>query len=166
MLQLIVMLVAVLGWVVVAYQVYSFPFRPLHLASLVFAGYLILLLGLTITPNPAYPYETPPAQLALIPFQGALRVLADPQRGRVIALAIDVVGNLLLFLPFGFLAHVRLGRAMLAAGIMSATIEACQFGLSTAWAWNRTTSVTDVLLNVASAGLGYWLAGLLGARTT
>jgi glycopeptide antibiotics resistance protein len=79
-----------------------------------------------------------------VPFAGA----ADRPR--------DVIANVLLFLPFGYLfavAHPRRGYALVVAtaALISLTAESVQL-LSPA----RYPSATDVVVNTAGAFLGAW----------
>lgn len=84
----------------------------------------------------------------------------------------DAIGNVLLFIPFGFFLHhwrmaragARMsGRASVLAGLLySCVIEIFQLGLD-----RRTTSTNDVITNFAGTYLGVRLAlaqpGLIGA---
>jgi glycopeptide antibiotics resistance protein len=85
----------------------------------------------------------------LVPFQDLLLIVAD---GPVRA-AGQIVGNLLVFAALGFLAPMRFAALasvprMLAHGaVCSVVVEVVQFGLG------RVSSVDDVLLNAAGAGL-------------
>lgn len=65
----------------------------------------------------------------------------------------QIVGNLLVFAAFGFFALIRwrIGPLAVAAlgGLASIVVEGLQFALNL----GRVTSVDDVLLNAAGAGL-------------
>ena len=85
------------------------------------------------------------SHVQLVPFAGA----ADRPR--------DVVANIFLFLPFGYLfaaSHPRRGYALLlaTAAAISLTAESLQV-LSPA----RYPSATDVVVNTGGAFLGGWL---------
>ncbi len=76
-------------------------------------------------------------------------------------LMVDVVGNVLLFLPIGFTfagAAPAVGRGrrflvgVVAAALLSAGIEVVQLNLA-----SRATDVDDVLFNTLGAMLGAWL---------
>ena len=76
----------------------------------------------------------------------------------------DVIANLLLFLPFGFLFAAYYPRAPLwmliaAAAAVSLAAEALQL-VSAA----RFSSATDVVVNVCGAALGGWGWQRFGAR--
>lgn len=73
-------------------------------------------------------------------------------------------GNLLLFLPLGFLLplvwpRLRLRTVIPVAVAISVSIEVIQY-LSRAWS-NRSTDVNDIILNTAGASLGLLLAATL-----
>jgi glycopeptide antibiotics resistance protein len=80
----------------------------------------------------------------------------------------QLVGNLLLFLPFGFLGPMAFGwldgwiRIFVGALVLSLLVEAAQL-----WVPNRSADVDDVILNVAGALLGYGLYRVLrlGSRS-
>jgi hypothetical protein len=95
-------------------------------------------------------------ELRLAPLVDLVQVLADGGFTAVV----QVVGNLLVFAAFGFFApqRWRIGVAGVTAAAAggSIVVEALQYAL----ALGRVTSVDDVLLNAAGAGL----AALLGRR--
>lgn len=76
-------------------------------------------------------------------FLGNLRVI-DP---------LDIVQNILLFLPFGYFASATALRACLMGAILSLGLEFLQL-----WIPGRYCSMLDVLLNAAGAFLGGALA--------
>jgi len=69
----------------------------------------------------------------------------------------QLVGNAILFMPFGFLAPLRwhrldsVARILVVSAAFSVVIELLQLVLPS----GRQTSVTDVIMNVAGAALGY-----------
>lgn len=71
----------------------------------------------------------------------------DPRVGLV-----NVVGNVALFAPLGFLLVVALGdsvrRAMIGGALLSATIECTQYQIG------RAADIDDVLLNATGALIG------------
>jgi glycopeptide antibiotics resistance protein len=98
-------------------------------------------------------------------WRNAERIPLLNSESRLLSLG-DAVGNILLFVPFGFFLHGwRLARRREAAGRISinpswlaalgfsATIECCQLFLD-----GRTASVNDVMTNVAGALIGLRLA--------
>ncbi|GAB4364314.1 MAG: hypothetical protein Kow0042_02840 [Calditrichia bacterium] len=76
----------------------------------------------------------------------------------------DIFNNIFLFLPFGFLFHVKMRnrrdhiyrRVILSGLLLSLLIEFCQLFLS-----GRYASPVDVLTNACGAGLGAWLFAVL-----
>ena len=84
----------------------------------------------------------------LVPFDEIGRQMARSSRSLAI---FNVIGNLLLLVPFGLLAHAAWRWAWwpttLVAAIFSTGIEACQF------LTGRTADIDDVLLNTAGASL-------------
>ncbi len=102
----------------------------------------------------------------IIPFHTIIETLTLPSTWIKVRL---LLGNVLVFVPFGVLAPViwpRLGRAwrMLLAGlVLSVGIELGQLAVSLLLGyWYRMTDIDDVLLNVAGVMLGfavYWAAG-------
>ncbi|MDQ8153351.1 MAG: VanZ family protein [Gemmatimonadota bacterium] len=69
---------------------------------------------------------------------------------------VDLVQNLVLFAPLGWIAH-RAGwgarRTLLAAFAVSAVIELLQ-----AWVPGRTSTAMDIACNTAGAAMGWWMA--------
>jgi glycopeptide antibiotics resistance protein len=93
-----------------------------------------------------------PARVSLVPLRDLLTILAD--RGPL-TLTGQVVGNLLVFAALGFLAPLRFAalasvpRILALAAGCSVLVEAAQYVLRL----DRVSSVDDVLLNTAGAGL-------------
>ena len=92
-----------------------------------------------------------PGRVSLVPLRDLLTVVA----GEPLTVMVQVVGNLLVFAALGFLAPLRFAAlasvpriVALAAGC-SVLVEAAQFVLRL----DRVSSVDDVLLNAAGAGL-------------
>jgi VanZ family protein len=90
----------------------------------------------------------------------------DRPSARVRGAAINLVGNIVLFLPFGLLSSVAMehrkraawARILLVFGAglaLSATVEMVQLWLPT-----RSTSLTDVVLNGSGALLGATFAAV------
>jgi VanZ family protein len=74
----------------------------------------------------------------------------------------DVVANVLLFLPVGFLYRLTRGRrrgALLLGAAISASVEAAQLFVPV-----RVTSAVDIVMNTLGAGAGAALYDLLAAR--
>jgi hypothetical protein len=91
------------------------------------------------------------SRVSLVPLRDLFAVLAD---GPVTA-AVQVVGNLMVFAALGFLAPVRFAalasvpRILALAASCSVLVEVAQYVLQL----DRVSSVDDVLLNTAGAGL-------------
>lgn len=96
--------------------------------------------------------------LVLVPFAEWRKSAGSP------AAVMLLVGNVLMFIPLGFLAPLRwrsfdsVGRVILASAAFSVGIELLQWVLPT----GRQASVTDVITNTAGGMIGYGL--LCGLR--
>jgi glycopeptide antibiotics resistance protein len=92
-----------------------------------------------------------PGRVSLVPLRDLLTILA----GGPLAVTGQVVGNLLVFAALGFLAPLRFAalasvpRILALAAGCSVLVEAAQYVLRL----DRVSSVDDVLLNTAGAGL-------------
>ncbi|GAB3878234.1 hypothetical protein GCM10029964_028620 [Kibdelosporangium lantanae] len=92
-----------------------------------------------------------PRRVSLVPLRDLFAVLAD---GPVTA-TVQVVGNLLVFAALGFFAPIRFAalasvpRVLALAAGCSVVVEVAQYVLRL----DRVSSVDDVLLNAAGAGL-------------
>lgn len=111
----------------------------------------------------------PLAHINVVP----LRTIGEVARPGLAGNALgQVVGNVLLFLPFGVLlpltaVRFRTFKSVLAAGLLlSVSIEVVQLGLLLGRLMNRAADVDDVILNTIGAVLGYAIWALLskGAR--
>ncbi len=76
----------------------------------------------------------------------------------------NLFGNLALFLPLGFAmrilrAHGSARTTLVVALVLSLAIEITQY-VQRAFGIFRTVDTADVILNVAGALAGYWIAGL------
>ncbi|MEV6105055.1 VanZ family protein [Streptomyces sp. NPDC051940] len=91
------------------------------------------------------------AVVSLVPLRDLVTVLTDTP----VAATVQVVGNLLVFAAFGFLAPLRfaalasVSRILALAAGGSVLVEVAQYVLRL----DRVSSVDDVLLNAAGAGL-------------
>jgi len=150
----------------------------LSAVRLAFAAYLVVLVGLLLTPFPFPPWVRLPEEsligyrpspfpwVNIVPFEtisGALRYGLDWQPGRVLA------GNVLAFVPLGvFLPILWPSRrslvSVVAAGLaISLALEAVQLGLSLLiGAPYRVADVDDVIINVLGVALGYGLYRAIG----
>ncbi|MGW6728536.1 VanZ family protein [Nocardia sp. NPDC055029] len=95
-----------------------------------------------------------------------LRDLADTLSAAPTTALVQVGANLVLFVPLGFLLPLRFPRlsgALRMTGVgalLSATLEVAQYVLDL----GRVSSVDDVLMNAAGAGVGALLATVHVAR--
>jgi glycopeptide antibiotics resistance protein len=140
---------------------------------LLFAAYVVVLIGLLFTPFPLPPWTRltdanldayrpwPFPWVNIVPFEtirGALRFGLDWQPGRVL------VGNVLAFVPLGVFLPLIWPRwrslpAVVAAGLaISLALETVQLGLSMlVGAPYRVADVDDIIINVLGVALGYGL---------
>ena len=110
--------------------------------ALALLGYVILII-LFLTLNPFY---------LAIPHRIHIEFATYPE---------DVIENVLMFLPLGFLYRLITKRrgAWLLGALISTSIEITQIFIPA-----RTTSPTDVLNNTLGAGLGVLLYDLFSSR--
>ena len=99
------------------------------------------------------------SQIGLVPFLDAIdrtaKGLTTPSDE-----AADIILNVLLFMPFGAWAALRLGRPRMIAAIVGGAILSIGIELSQAFeAAGRDASATDVVTNTTGAALGF-LVGL------
>jgi glycopeptide antibiotics resistance protein len=114
-------------------------------ANVALVASVVAVLSLTLVPG--YPADE---DLELAPLGEIVDALTPPFE---VLLAVTVL-NVLLFVPLGAalaLRGVSVGRTVLAAIALSATVELAQLLVVS----GRTTSVDDVLLNTAGAWLGH-----------
>jgi len=112
-----------------------------------------------------------PGRVSLVPLRDLFTILAD---GGLVTLVGQVVGNLLVFAALGFFVPVRFAalasvpRILVLAAGCSVLVEAAQYVLRL----DRVSSVDDVLLNAAGAGLAalasrrWWRAPLSDQSST
>jgi VanZ family protein len=122
------------------------PLKTAFATSALDAGLAVFVVGTLIAT--LSPDATPALRrLDLVPFREAYRGSG----------VVDVVGNIVMFLPLGFLAPLRWSalrsfvRVIVVGAAFSLMIEASQFVLDV----GRASSVDDVLLNATGAGIGY-----------
>ena len=109
-----------------------------------------------------------PIDVQLVPLRGVEAVLASGMLGTIVWL---VGGNILVFVPFGFMLPIVTPRtdgwrrAALAGLALSLTMEATQLAVSllVGYAY-RVTELDDVLLNVLGVLLGFSLYRLVRPR--
>ena len=122
-------------------------------ANVALVASVVAVLSLTLAPG-----YTGDEDLELAPLGEIVDALTPPFE----PLLAEIILNVLLFVPLGAalaLRGVSVGRTVLAAVALSATIELAQLLVVS----GRTTSVDDVLLNTAGAWMGH---AALSAWTT
>lgn len=124
------------------------------LALVLLALYLVVLLALTMAPARRLPVQ----MVNLIPFKS---IVAGIQRGGWL-LNVNVLGNILAFMPLGVLIPALTRRLSVPAAVLGASafvsisIEVLQWLFA-----RRVADIDDVILNVAGALVGYGCAMLL-----
>ncbi|MEV0902851.1 VanZ family protein [Actinoplanes sp. NPDC049802] len=97
-----------------------------------------------------------PGRVSLVPLRDLVTIFGGP----AVTVSVQVVANLLVFAAFGFFGPLRFAalrsvpRVLVIAAVWSASLEAAQYVLRL----DRVSSVDDVLLNAAGAGLAAMLS--------
>ena len=126
--------------------------------------YLLVVAALTIVPTHAFQLSLNSGQINLVPFGYSFKCFRwtlDPHSGLRTFCVLNLIGNVALFLPLGFLLPVSdrgcsFKRLLLVAVCFSLSIEAIQFVflfLGNA----RAVDIDDVILNTLGACLGFAL---------
>jgi glycopeptide antibiotics resistance protein len=66
----------------------------------------------------------------------------------------DIIGNVLLYVPFGYFAGSYFGRRGWLMGLVGATVLSCTTEFTQIWSHGRFPSLQDVLMNVSGAAVG------------
>ncbi|MQR94367.1 VanZ family protein [Fictibacillus phosphorivorans] len=148
-----------------------------ELTKFLFVLYCLLVVSVTLFPLPIgfpFTFENLSAFINLIPLVSIwkqISLIGTAYDGDVlfmIGLIIrNVGGNILLFVPLGFLIpiiwkNVRYLKQIFFIGIgISVTIELLQLLESFVGGWGRVTDIDDVICNVFGSVLGYLLYDLL-----
>ena len=112
---------------------------------------VLFVLYFTLRSHPDLGIGDPGARINIKPFES---ITFDPVKG----LALNTVGNVLLFVPFGLCVafklkgKFRLFKVVFWGGLFSFSIEMIQLFLP-----NRWTDIDDIILNTTGAFLGYLL---------
>jgi glycopeptide antibiotics resistance protein len=114
------------------------------------AGYVVVLALVTLVPRPG----SPGTSLDLLPFHQTWQLLSESRdQGDAIT---PTVGNIALFVPFGWLLPMTwpwarsLKRILVVSMTCSATIEVCQFLFIT----GRAPTIDDVIFNALGSAVG------------
>jgi glycopeptide antibiotics resistance protein len=135
---------------------------PREILLLIFVAYLSGLAAVTLVPNrPSREVAESALAIQLRPNPAALTCSSATMREGSTAQGFcrhNATGNLLLFIPLGFLIplvweRLRFAQGLLIALGVSIGIELLQY-LSRTFGSMRTADVNDVILNVVGAGLG------------
>ena len=112
---------------------------------------MLFVLYFTLRSHPDLGIGDPGARINITPFES---ITFDPVKG----LAFNVIGNILLFVPFGLSVafkvkgKFRLFKVVFWGGLFSFSIEMIQLFLP-----NRWTDIDDIILNTTGTFLGYLL---------
>jgi glycopeptide antibiotics resistance protein len=145
---------------------------PREILLLIFVAYLSGLAAVTLVPNrPSREVAESALAIQLRPNPAALTCSSARMREGSTAQGFcrhNATGNLLLFIPLGFLIplvweRLRFAQGLLIALGVSIGIELLQY-LSRTFGSMRTADVNDVILNVVGAGLGLVVGMLLRWR--
>ena len=68
----------------------------------------------------------------------------------------DIIGNVLLYVPFGYFAGSHFRRRGWLMALVGATVLSCTTEFTQVWSHGRFPSVQDVLMNVLGAASGMW----------
>ena len=131
-----------------------------------FAGYLIVVAGLTIVPTRLLRLQSPHSDhVNVIPFEYSFTCLRLARRRPPDLMTFclrNTIGNVILFLPLGILLPLidirfrSLTKVIFTAAGLSLGIETIQFLLRFIGS-GRAVDIDDVLLNTLGACLGYAL---------
>jgi len=154
----ILLLCVAVPWVVIR-VLRRIPFRR-AVAEGLFAGYILAVLGVVFMPLRAVSPENAPylwASVNVVPLHTVVEMFREFP-GRVIQ---QLVGNVVLFVPLGFLLPVisvrcrRLPATASVALAFSAGIELVQLAMLLSLTGQRSVDIDDVILNVTGAIVGY-----------
>ncbi len=110
---------------------------------------ILVILVVTLVPQPGLGGR----RVSLVPFREIRQAISEGTVAGTGLLA--VLGNVLVFVPFGFVASTRwpslarLSSIAVAAALFSISLEVAQYFMG-----GRSSSIDDVLLNTAGATLG------------
>jgi glycopeptide antibiotics resistance protein len=130
----------------------------------VLVEYFVCLAAVTIVPLPFSKVGTPYLNLDFFhqTYYNFLSAWNHTSSRTVLNESENLLGNVILFLPMGFLLPLLFSRyrnfilLFLTAFFCSFSIEAIQYFISINWGYNRIADIDDLVLNVSGALLGYF----------
>ncbi|MFI8684762.1 VanZ family protein [Rossellomorea sp. NPDC077527] len=144
-----------------------------EMIHLLFVVYIGCVISVTLFPFPiGFPHESHLLfrsinLVPLVSIMGDISQIGTAYDGDVLfmvsLIARNVGGNILLFMPFGFLAPFLWDKTKSLKGIVlwgfvvSVTIECLQLLESLKGGWGRVTDIDDVICNGIGAMLGYFV---------
>lgn len=144
-----------------------------ELISFLFAIYIGMVVAVTLFPIPiGFPTSNEHQGLSvnIIPFASIVKDISkignayDGDVLFMIGLIVrNVGGNILLFMPFGFLAPIiwdtfkKVKKTILLGLVISISIELLQLIESLFSGWGRITDIDDVICNVIGCIVGYFI---------
>ncbi|MGG0485206.1 VanZ family protein [Priestia aryabhattai] len=127
--------------------------RKLILINVLFLGSFLFIMVLTMFPDKSLGIGGGRGGINLVPFYKIRDLLLHHS---FVDFAKNILGNIVLFMPFGFLLPIVLNnmnnllRVCLVGILLSTSIECIQLFMPDRW-----TDIDDVILNVLGAGMGY-----------
>lgn len=126
-----------------------------NIGIILFSLSMVIIFSLTgISPMSGFHFGIRIDEISFIPFEGMIEML---QGGITTHSVINIVGNIVMFMPIGFLIPLLLDKLNLFKNVVffgfatSLLIELTQLFLI------RGTDIDDLILNTLGAGLGYFL---------
>ncbi len=159
-------LVAIPAWLLIR----SFFGRKQSMRStflqIIFIAYCMAVLALTVVPLPFAMHRSGGAQgINLVPLKNNIAILQhaiDTGREAVLSqLMTNIIGNILLFMPLGFLlkwvcnSPMKAGKVLLTGFLASVSIETLQW-IGRSFGVYRSVDIDDVILNTTGTLLGWW----------
>jgi glycopeptide antibiotics resistance protein len=143
-----------------------FTTRLHEFGTVLFVMYCAGLASVTVACNfDMMALDIPALKINLIPLKFVYDLLRGCYVGYPAAALINVIGNVAMFVPFGFLLSLLWRgagwrKAALVSAAVSLCIELCQLPQMA-----RTTDIDDILLNTLGGFLGYLLFSRIMPRT-
>ncbi|PEE78059.1 hypothetical protein COM81_03485 [Priestia megaterium] len=125
----------------------------INLINILFLGSILFIVRLTMFPESSLGIGTGKCGINLVPFYTIADLLFHQSFSDFI---VNNVGNILLFVPFGFLLSIKfkninsVPKGFLIGMMCSISIEVVQLFMP-----NRCTDIDDVILNTLGTGIGY-----------